>query len=37
MKAMGRVENFQVQTERIAQGGGGLGENAKTESATKWS
>jgi hypothetical protein len=31
VKAMARVENFQVQTERIAQGGDGLGEDAKTE------
>ncbi|PYJ10310.1 MAG: hypothetical protein DMF06_06735 [Verrucomicrobia bacterium] len=31
VKAMARVENFQVQTERVAQGGEGLGEDAKTE------
>jgi Domain of unknown function (DUF4349)/Putative zinc-finger len=31
VKGMARVENFQVQTERISQGGDGLGENAKTE------
>jgi hypothetical protein len=31
VKAMGRVENFQVQTERVAQGGSGLSENAKTK------
>lgn len=31
VKSMARVENFQVQTERIAQGGDGLGEDAKTE------
>src|SRR6202035_4449143 len=31
VKAMGRVENFQVQTERVAQGGDGLSENAKTK------
>ena len=31
VKATARVENFQVQTERVAQGGDGLGENAKTE------
>ncbi|MEY2563665.1 MAG: hypothetical protein QOH88_1858 [Verrucomicrobiota bacterium] len=31
VKAMARVENFQVQTERVSQGGDGLGENAKTE------
>jgi Domain of unknown function (DUF4349) len=30
-KAMGRVENFQVQTERVAQGGEGISENAKTK------
>jgi hypothetical protein len=30
-KAMGRVENFQVQTERVAQGGEGMSENAKTK------
>jgi hypothetical protein len=30
-KAMGRVENFQVQTERVAQGGVGMSENAKTK------
>jgi Domain of unknown function (DUF4349) len=30
-KAMGRVENFQVQTERVAQGGAGMSENAKTK------
>src|SRR5947207_1727151 len=30
-KAMGRVENFQVQTERVAQGGKGMSENAKTK------
>jgi hypothetical protein len=30
-KAMGRVENFQVQTERIAQDGEGMSENAKTK------
>jgi len=29
-KAMGRVENFQVQTQRIAQGGEGMSENANT-------
>jgi hypothetical protein len=28
---MGRVENFQVQTERVAQGGTGMSENAKTK------
>jgi hypothetical protein len=31
VKGMGRVENFQVQTERVAQGGTGMSENAKTE------
>lgn len=31
IKAMGRVENFQVQTERQAQGGDGMAENAKTK------
>ncbi|MCA1659276.1 MAG: DUF4349 domain-containing protein, partial [Verrucomicrobiaceae bacterium] len=31
VKTMARVENFQVQTERVSQGGDGLGENAKTE------
>src|SRR5438046_2052901 len=30
-KAMGRVENFQVQTERVAQGGEGMSEKAKTK------
>jgi hypothetical protein len=30
-KSLGRVENFQTQTERIAQGGSGLSENAKTK------
>ncbi len=30
-KTMGRVENFQVQTERVARGGEGMSENAKTE------
>jgi anti-sigma factor RsiW len=30
-KAMGRVENFQVQTDRVAQGGEGMSENAKTK------
>ncbi len=30
-KAMGRVENFQTQTERIAQGGEGMSENANTK------
>src|SRR5207247_9821373 len=31
IKATGRVENFQVQTQRIAQGGTGISENAKTK------
>jgi hypothetical protein len=31
VKAFGRVENFQVQTERVAQGGNGMSENAKTK------
>jgi hypothetical protein len=30
-KSMGRVENFQTQTERIAQGGEEMSENAKTK------
>jgi hypothetical protein len=31
VKSFGRVENFQTQTERIAQGGSGMSENAKTK------
>jgi hypothetical protein len=31
VKVFGRVENFQRQTERIAQGGSGMSENAKTK------
>jgi hypothetical protein len=31
VKAMARVENFQIQTERVAQGGNGMSENAKTK------
>lgn len=31
VKGMARVENFQVTTDRVSQGGDGLGENAKTE------
>jgi len=31
VKRFGRVENFQRQTERIAQGGSGMSENAKTK------
>jgi hypothetical protein len=30
-KALGRAENFQTQTQRIAQGGSGISENAKTK------
>ena len=31
VKTMGHIENFQVQTERVAQGGTGMSENAKTK------
>src|SRR5215211_2458968 len=31
VKSFGRVENFQTQTERIAQGGSGMSENAKSK------
>jgi hypothetical protein len=31
VKSFGRVENFQTQTDRIAQGGNGMSENAKTK------
>jgi Domain of unknown function (DUF4349) len=31
VKSLGRVENFQTQTERIAQGGNGMSQNAKTK------
>src|SRR6266481_1417644 len=31
VKGFGRVENFQMQTERIAQGGSGMSENARTK------
>src|SRR5438034_3338990 len=31
VKGFGRVENFQMQTERIAQGGSGMSQNAKTK------
>jgi hypothetical protein len=31
IKGMARVENFQVTTDRVSQGGDGLGESAKTE------
>jgi len=30
-KSMGRVQNFSVQTERVAQNGSGMSENAKVE------
>jgi Domain of unknown function (DUF4349)/Putative zinc-finger len=30
-KSMGRVQNFDVQTERVAQNGSGMSENAKVE------
>jgi hypothetical protein len=30
-KGLGRVENFQTQTERVAQGGSGMSDNAKTK------
>ncbi|HEX4706193.1 MAG TPA: DUF4349 domain-containing protein [Candidatus Udaeobacter sp.] len=30
-KSLGRVESFQTHTERIAQGGSGMSENAKTK------
>src|SRR5262245_42459682 len=30
VKSFGRVENFQTQAERVAQGGSGMSENAKT-------
>jgi len=30
-KSFGRVENFQTQTDRIAQGGSGMSENARTK------
>jgi hypothetical protein len=33
-KAMGRVENFQMQTQRITQGGDEMSENAKTKRDT---
>jgi hypothetical protein len=33
VKGFGRVENFQTHTERIAQGGEGMSENAKTKRA----
>jgi hypothetical protein len=31
VKDFGRVENFQTQTQRIAQGGSGMSENARTK------
>src|SRR4030095_13732368 len=31
IKGFGRVENFQTQTQRIAQGGSGMSENARTK------
>jgi anti-sigma factor RsiW len=31
VKSFGRVENFQTQAERVAQGGSGMSENAKTK------
>jgi anti-sigma factor RsiW len=31
VKGFGRVENFQTQTQRIAQGGNGMSENARTK------
>jgi hypothetical protein len=31
VKGFGRVENFQTQTQRIAQGGRGMSENARTK------
>jgi anti-sigma factor RsiW len=31
VKAFGRVENFRTQAERIAQGGSGMSENARTK------
>jgi hypothetical protein len=31
VKSFGRVENFQTETERIAQGGSGMSENARTK------
>jgi hypothetical protein len=31
VKTFGRVENFQTQTQRIAQGGSGMSENARTK------
>ena len=31
VKSLGRVENFQTETQRIAQGGSGISENARTK------
>jgi hypothetical protein len=31
VKSLGRVENFQTQTQRITQGGSGMSENARTK------
>ncbi|MDQ6859781.1 MAG: DUF4349 domain-containing protein, partial [Verrucomicrobiota bacterium] len=31
IKGMGRVQNYNEQTDRVAQGGSGMGENAKVE------
>jgi anti-sigma factor RsiW len=31
VKGLGRVQNFQTQTQRIAQGGSGMSENARTK------
>src|SRR5882757_3404595 len=31
VNAFGRVENFQTQTQRVAQGGSGMSENARTK------
>src|SRR5204862_4503630 len=31
VKTMGRIENFQMQTERVVQGGAGMSQNAKTK------
>ena len=31
VKGFGRVENFQMQTQRLTQGGSGMSENAKTK------
>jgi Domain of unknown function (DUF4349)/Putative zinc-finger len=31
VKGFGRVENFQMQTQRVAQGGSGMSENARTK------